>query len=87
MVTTRLSSKGQIIIPKSVRDARKWQTGQELMVLDTDDGILLTPRQAFAPTTIDQVAGCLHQQGLEKTDQEIEAAMKRAARSQWRGSD
>jgi len=87
MITTRLSSKGQIIIPKSVREARKWQTGQELMVVETVDGILLTPKQAFAPTTLDHVAGCLHTPGLSKTDTEIEMAMKAAARRAWRDSD
>lgn len=30
METTRLSSKGQIIIPKALRDIYHWQTGQEL---------------------------------------------------------
>ena len=87
MITTRLSSKGQIIIPKSVREARQWQTGQELIVLETADGILLTPKHAFAPTTLDHVAGCLHTPGLSKTDTEIELAMKAAARRAWHDSD
>ncbi|MDP3518686.1 MAG: AbrB/MazE/SpoVT family DNA-binding domain-containing protein [Pseudohongiella sp.] len=87
MTTTRLSSKGQIIIPKSVRDARKWQTGQELVVVDTDEGILLTPQRAFSPTTLECVAACLHKHGVAKTEREIEAAMKKAARSAWRDRD
>lgn len=87
MITTRLSSKGQVIIPKSVRVSRQWQTGQELMVLETADGILLTPKHAFATTTLDNVAGCLHTPGLSKTDTEIELAMKAAARRAWRDSD
>jgi len=33
MSTTRLSSKGQLIIPKPVRKAHCWDTGQELDVV------------------------------------------------------
>ncbi|PZN73131.1 MAG: hypothetical protein DM484_23225 [Candidatus Methylumidiphilus alinenensis] len=29
METTRLSSKGQVILPKSVRDAHHWSPGSE----------------------------------------------------------
>jgi len=57
------------------------------MVVETVDGILLTPKQAFAPTTLDQVAGCLHTEGLSKTDTDIKLAMKAAARRAWRDSD
>jgi hypothetical protein len=57
------------------------------MVVETVDGILLTPKQAFAPTILDHVAGCLHTEGLSKTDTEIELAMKAAARRAWHDSD
>ena len=32
METTKLSSKGQVVLPKSVRDAHKWQPGAEFAV-------------------------------------------------------
>jgi AbrB family looped-hinge helix DNA binding protein len=35
MQTTKLSSKGQVIIPKILRSRYKWNTGQELSVIDT----------------------------------------------------
>ena len=55
MPTTRLSSKGQIIIPKTIRKTRSWEPGQEFDVIETDDGVLLRPHQAFPPTTFDDV--------------------------------
>ena len=48
MQTTLLSSKGQVIIPKPLRDAHRWHTGTRLEVLETADGILLKPLQATA---------------------------------------
>ena len=41
MTKTRLSSKGQVIIPAQVRAAHHWEAGQELTVVDAGDGILL----------------------------------------------
>ena len=41
MQTTLLSSKGQIIIPKTLRVARHWGPGTRLEVHDTSEGVLL----------------------------------------------
>jgi AbrB family looped-hinge helix DNA binding protein len=46
MQTTILSSKGQVIIPKALRVARRWGPGTQLEVHDTPDGILLRPAAA-----------------------------------------
>ncbi len=43
MPTTLLSSKGQIIIPKALREARHWSPGMRLEVLETTEGLLLKP--------------------------------------------
>jgi AbrB family looped-hinge helix DNA binding protein len=75
--TTRLSSKGQIIIPKAVREAHLWQPGQEFLVVDTGDGILLQPRRPFAATQLADVAGMLPASGSPRTLEEMEAAIRR----------
>ena len=41
MDTTKLSSKGQVIIPKHIRDLHNWNAGLELEVIELDDGIML----------------------------------------------
>jgi AbrB family looped-hinge helix DNA binding protein len=43
MQFTLLSSKGQVIIPKALREAHQWQAGTRLQVLDTGEGLLLKP--------------------------------------------
>ena len=49
MANTRLSSKGQVIIPRSYLDAHHWKAGQELVVIDTEEGVLLKPARPFPP--------------------------------------
>ncbi len=87
MESTRLSSKGQVIIPKHIRDSRHWDTGLELQVIEVENGILLKPRAPFMQTGIDDVAGCLQYSGERKSDEAMEAAMKEAARRAWRDRD
>jgi len=41
--TARLSSKFQISIPKSVRNARHWLAGQEFAFIPKGEGVLLVP--------------------------------------------
>lgn len=73
---TKLSSKGQVIIPKHIRDSHRWDPGLELQVIEFEGGVLLKPKTAFVATSIDDVAGCLTYAGAAKTDQDIEAARK-----------
>jgi AbrB family looped-hinge helix DNA binding protein len=40
---TKLSSKGQIVLPKDVRDALGWPEGQILSVRRTNDGVFISP--------------------------------------------
>lgn len=75
METTKLSSKGQIILPKAVREAHRWQPGTEFTVEDTGDGILLRPARTVAPTRIEDVAGRLRVNGPVRTLEEMETAI------------
>jgi AbrB family looped-hinge helix DNA binding protein len=49
-LTTVLSTKGQIILPKAIRKQRRWEAGTRLTVEQTEDGILLRAASVFAPT-------------------------------------
>jgi AbrB family looped-hinge helix DNA binding protein len=74
METARLSTKGQIILPKNIRDSKDWGAGTEFTVEETGDGILLRPAARFAETTLDDVAGCLHSRRKAATSAQMRAA-------------
>jgi AbrB family looped-hinge helix DNA binding protein len=82
MNTTTLSSKGQIVIPKAIREAYAWPVGMPFLVLDTPAGILLKPKPAFPPTTLDAVAGCLAFTGEAQTVAEMDTAVVQARQKQ-----
>ena len=75
MQKTKMSSKGQVIIPKNLRDIYKWEIGQELAIIDTGDGILLKPAQLFKETKLEQVVGILRYSGKPITLEEMEGAI------------
>jgi AbrB family looped-hinge helix DNA binding protein len=81
MLTTKLSSKGQVILPKEILSRHHWEPGQELQAIDTDDGILLRPASSFPETTLEEVASCLSYSGKSKTLKEMEAAINKGVRS------
>jgi len=52
MQTTVLSSKDQVIIPKTLRVARRWGPGTKLEVHDTPEGVLLRPAAPKAKVSL-----------------------------------
>lgn len=83
MTRTRLSSKGQVIIPKAVRDRHGWRPGTELEVEDRGDAVVLRPAALFPPTTFEEVRGCLKYDGPPVTVEEMDQAIEREARRMW----
>lgn len=83
MEVTRLSSKGQVIIPKALRTAHNWEAGQELIAIDVGDGILLKPKRPFQASTLSQVAGCLKYLGKPKSLEDFEDAIRQGIAEQW----
>lgn len=83
MKTTRLSSKGQVIIPEPLRTAHQWEAGQELIAIDVGDGILLKPKKPFQETTLAEVAGSLKYRGKPKSLDEMEDAIHQGVMEHW----
>ncbi|MGQ0566512.1 MAG: AbrB/MazE/SpoVT family DNA-binding domain-containing protein [Gemmobacter sp.] len=83
--TTTLSTKGQVILPKAVRDARKWLPGTRLSVEETPEGVLLraVPMRSLPPTTIEEVLGMLRYDGPPMTIEDMEEAIGEAVAEDW----
>jgi AbrB family looped-hinge helix DNA binding protein len=77
METTRLSTKGQIILPKDIRTSRAWGPGTEFTVEEIDDGVVLRPAGRFPATNLEDVAGCLKSKGKPRAISEMRNAIAR----------
>jgi len=78
---TRLSSKGQVVLPGSIRHAHQWQPGTEFIVEDTAEGILLRPVARTQETSVDDVAGCLKPRGPRVALEDMKASIAREAKA------
>ena len=85
MEITRVSNQGQVIIPETMRKAYGWEFEQELIIIDTGDGILLKPKTPFPETTLDEVAGCLKYRGQTKSIDDMDEAICQGIEELWHG--
>ena len=79
MERTRLSNKGQVVIPHRIRKQFGWEAGLELAVEPIEGGIALRPVRGFAPTALDDVYGCLPYRGRRRSLADMERAIQRGA--------
>ena len=84
--TTVLSTKGQVILPKPVRERQGWGPGTRLVVEETKEGVLLKAASLFAPTRYEDVAGSLRYDGPPKTIEEMDAAVLAEAKRRYERS-
>nr|VFJ75836.1 MAG: looped-hinge helix DNA binding domain-containing protein, AbrB family [Candidatus Kentron sp. FW] len=78
MLTAAVTSKGQITIPKSVRDALHLQVGDRVAFVVHGQGALLTP----ISKSVDEVFGMLKKPDIPpRTVQEMNEAVRARARS------
>ncbi len=87
-LTTTVSTKGQVILPKSIREQKRWPAGTRLVVEDTPDGVLLRPAARVEATRPEDVYGMLRYDGPPKTVEEMDAGIadevrRRHARSRY----
>ncbi len=82
-LTTTVSTKGQIVLPRSVRQSRHWEPGTKLIVENTPDGVLLKPAPVLEETSIDEVFGILNWKDPPKTLEEMDAGVLAEAKRQY----
>jgi len=80
MQKTRLSNKGQIVIPKAVRALHGWKAGLEFVIESVGDHITLNPIKPYKETKIEEVMGCIGYEGPKKSLQDMEAAIAKGAK-------
>jgi AbrB family looped-hinge helix DNA binding protein len=74
-LTTVISTKGQVILPKAIRRHRRWDTGTRLLVEETPEGVLLKSAPVFSRTRPEDVFASLPHSGAPKTIEDMEAGI------------
>ena len=84
-VRAKISSKGQLVLPKAVRDRFGLVAGSEVDITSTDGEIVLTPlpRKARRKYTLEQVAGFLKYDGPPVTNEDMNRGVEEEARRMW----
>ncbi len=84
METIKLSRKGQIVIPKAMRDDMHLPPGTEFVIRVTGVGISLVPKTLFPKATTREVRGVLAKQGRKLSDDD---AMKAYIKMRLKAQD
>ncbi|QKY71722.1 AbrB/MazE/SpoVT family DNA-binding domain-containing protein [Lentibacillus sp. CBA3610] len=80
--SARLTSKGQITIPKSVRQALNLQEGDQVIFAE-DDGKMIVKKGALV--AFDEFANVIGQEAKDKgiTEEEVLEDLKQVRREMW----
>ena len=81
METTRLSSKGQLVLPKAIRDADQWSEGTEFLVERVAEGVLLRPLRPVPTTRLEDVIGSTGYTGPTRSNADIQRAVERGVKA------
>lgn len=79
-LTTKVSTKGQVILPAAVRKRLGWDAGTELTVEETPQGILLKPLPFGPPARPEDVFGMLKYKGPPISIEDMDAAIEKEVR-------
>ena len=80
MSGSRLSTKGQVVIPKAIRDRQGWSEGTDLTFEDRGDHVVIRLSSRRRETTLDDLYGLLPWDGPAKTLDDLEAAIPEGVR-------
>jgi antitoxin PrlF len=60
----RMQEKGQVTIPQEIRKKLGLKRGDLVAVMETPDGVFITPQQVLASKALDTIGNILKEQGL-----------------------
>ena len=81
METTRLSSKGQLVLPKAIRDADQWREGTEFLVERVAEGVLLRPLRPVPETRLEDVIGSTGYHGPTRSIADMQLAVEQGVKA------
>jgi AbrB family looped-hinge helix DNA binding protein len=79
--STKLSTKGQVVLPKSLRTAHRWRPGTEFIIQDSEEAVVLKPKRNAMAGGWEALLGCVAYRGRRKSLEEMDLAIERAARA------
>jgi AbrB family looped-hinge helix DNA binding protein len=80
MAQTVVSSRGQVVLPKELRDKRHWKPGTKLTIEERPEGLLLKPLESRKKFTVADWRGMLKHRGPARTIEEMDAAIEEEVR-------
>lgn len=72
---TTLSSKGQIVIPRRIRQQHGWQPGVSFNIIDKDNTLIFEPINTKVQTKLEDVIGCVGYHGKKKSQKQMDAGI------------
>ena len=79
---TTLSSKGQIVIPRLIRENHGWKPGVRFSISEEGDEIILKPAGSRKVTQLEDVIGCAGYVGPKKSLTDMDNGVLEEARKQ-----
>lgn len=79
-ITVRISTKGQLVVPKEVRLRHGWSAGAELALEDLGNAVVLREADSAPETRLEDLIGCTGYRGPAKTLREMEEGIAEGAR-------
>jgi AbrB family looped-hinge helix DNA binding protein len=64
----RMQEKGQVTIPTEIRKKLGLKRGDMVAVMETPEGVFITPQQVLATTALDRIGDILKEKGLSLDD-------------------
>lgn len=64
----RVQDKGQVTLPTEIRKKMGLKKGDLVAVVETPDGVLITPQEVLAAKALDRIGEALREKGLSLDD-------------------
>ncbi len=64
----RVQEKGQVTLPADIRKKLGLKKGDLVAVVETEDGVLITPQESIAMKALDRIGEALRDKGLSLED-------------------